>query len=337
MKNKLKIGTINYSTHSGLGILTKEFIDNNVITDILVVKHQYLTNHNESWYPNSKIIDTLLPDFSILEEFIKNIDILLLFETPFFKETSILAQKYKKPIVMMPMYEFSDFPLVADLFIVPSQLDYDYYKSMYPDHRIIHLPVPSHSKIKWEKRTKALTFMHNGGNGSHFDRNGTQSLLEAIPYIKSPCKIKIKAQPKKVNLPKVLDPRIEIINKDLPFDKLWEDVDVFLFVERFNGLSLPLQEAYSKGCLVIAGDRYPINNWLPNKPLVKPIKYEEYSLVKNIPFQAATYDPKDIAAKIDEFYGTDISYYSELGRLWAKGNSWEILGPRYNDLLNSII
>jgi hypothetical protein len=333
----MKVGTINYSTHSGLGVLTKEFYDNKVITDILVVEHQTLPNHHNIWYPSSQTISTLSPDFAVLESFIKSIDVLLLFETPFFPETTQLARKYNKPIAIMPMYEFSEFPLDADLFIVPSQLDYDYYKSMYPDHMIILLPVPTNSNIKWELKEKALTFMHNGGNGSHFDRNGTQKLIEAIPYIKSPCKIKIKAQPQKVTLPKVLDPRIEIINEDLPFDKLWDDVDVFIFVERFNGLSLPLQEAYAKGCLVIAGDRYPINTWLPNKPLVKPIRYEEYSFNKNIPFNAASYNPKDIANKIDEFYGKDITKYSLAGKAWAESNSWRYLKSRYLNLIESLI
>jgi hypothetical protein len=330
----MKIGTINYATHSGLGILVKEFYDNKIITDILVVEHFKYTNHHNEWYPNSKSIKYSNIDINIIIEFIKSIDILFLFETPFSDQVIPLAKTYNKPIVMMPMYEWSSFPLDVDLFIVPSQLDYDYYKQMYPDHRIVLLPVPSNSNIKWKLKEKALTFMHNGGNGSHYDRNGTLSLIEALPYIKSNCKIKIKAQ--KLNLPYINDSRVEVINENLPFDKLWEDVDVFIFPERFNGLSLPLQEAHAAGCLVIAGNRDPINTWLPNKPLINPIGYNEYSFVPNVPFKSAIYDPKDIAAKIDEFYGTDITHYSLMGKYWGEGNSWEILKFRYLDLIYSL-
>lgn len=330
----MKIGTINYATYSGLGILTKEFIDNGIVNSILVVEHPHLPNKNKEWYPTSQTIQYQNPNIDIIEQYIKSIDILLLFEHPFSDQTILLAKKHNVAVAVMPMYEWSPFPLDADLFIVPSQLDYDYYKSMYPDHRIVMLNVPANSNIEWKLKEKALTFTHNGGNGSFHDRNGTQALIKALPYIKSDCKIRIKAQ--NLNIPDIKDPRVEIINKHLPFNQLWDETDVFIFVERFNGLSLPLQEAHASGCLVISGNRYPVNTWLPNKPLVNPIGSEQYNFQPNIPFEAAIYDPKDIAAKIDEFYGTDITEYSLAGKLWAKANSWEVLKPRYLDLLISI-
>ena len=330
----MNIGTINYATYSGLGVLTKEFIDNGVINNILVVEHPHLPDKSKEWYPNSLTIKYQHPDISVLEQYIKSLDILFLFEHPFSDQTISIAKKYNVAVAMMPMYEWSPFPLDVDLFIVPSQIDYDYYKAMYPDYRIIMLNVPANSNIEWKLKEKALTFTHNGGNGSFYDRNGTQTLIQALPYIKSDCKIRIKAQ--NLNLPSINDPRVELINQHLPFNQLWDETDVFIFVERFNGLSLPLQEAHASGCLVIAGNRYPVNTWLPNKSLVNPIGSDQYNFQPNIPFEAAIYDPKDVAAKIDEFYGTDISQYSLVGKLWAQANSWEVLKPRYLDLLTSI-
>lgn len=333
----MRIGTINWATYSGLGILTKEFWDNGVINDILILTHPNRPDLSQQWYPGK----TTLPhpsgnyDVSVLENYIKGLDVLFLFETQFFNETISLAKKHNVPIAIMPMYEWSPFPMDADLFIVPSQIDYDYYKQMYPNHRIISLPVPANSNIKWKLKSKALTFMHNGGNGSFHDRNGTKALIQSLPYIKSPIKLKLKAQ--NLDLPPINDPRVEVINKHVPFNELWEETDVFLFVERFNGLSLPLQEAHASGCLVIAGNRYPINTWLPNKPLVKPNGVDKYSFQPQIDFYAEKYDPKDIAAKIDEFYGKDITEYSLAGKAWAKRNSWEYLKPCYLDLLKSIV
>ena len=40
MNNPLKIGTIAYAAHTGLGILAKSFYDNNIITDVLLCPHQ---------------------------------------------------------------------------------------------------------------------------------------------------------------------------------------------------------------------------------------------------------------------------------------------------------
>lgn len=109
-----------------------------------------------------------------------------------------------------------------------------------------------------------------------------------------------------------------------------------MFVERFAGLSLPLQEAFSAGLLVIAGDRYPINQWLPSAPLVAPTGYEDLNFV-GVPFKSALYDPKAIASKIDEFYDTDISGYSLAGKKWAEENSWEVLRPQYIEMFKSLL
>ena len=40
---------------------------------------------------------------------------------------------------------------------------------------------------------------------------------------------------------------------------------MFVFPEKFNGLSLPLQEARAAGMLVLATDRFPMNTWLPRE------------------------------------------------------------------------
>ena len=332
----MKVGTINYASYTGLGVLVKEFWDNEILNDILVIKHPWNPSHHEKWYPTAGVVDFQNPSLSIIENYIKQLDVLFLFETGFFPEVLSLAKKYKVKTILMPMYEWSPFPQDVDLYIAPSQLDYDYYKSMYPNKQVILLPVPANSQVKWKLKEKAYTFTHNAGNGSSHDRNGTQKLIEALPFIKSPIKLKIKAQPK-VQLPNIQDPRVEIINKHLPFHQLWEETDVFIFVERFNGLSLPLQEAHASGCLVIAGDRYPINTWLPTKPLVSPKEEEQLQLQDQIPFLASIYDPVDIAEKIDSFYGKDITKYSLAGKAWAQGNSWGVLKPRYINLIESLI
>jgi len=334
----MRVGSLHYATNSGLGVLAKEFYDNGVITDVLIKKHVSFETHVE-WYPDSDIIgdqelSSATQDMETLEGFIKKLDILFVFESPWYKETLYFAQKHNIPVACMPMYEWSPYPMYADIFITPSLLDFDYYRTLYPNHSVVMLPVPANSNVQWRFRERATTFMHNGGNGSRNDRNGTQALIEALPYIDSPIKLKIRAQ--NLPLPFLNDPRVEVINKQLPFSELWQDADVFIFVERFNGLCLPLQEAFSNGTMIIAGNRYPMNTWLPVSPLVNPIGYEDLSFV-NVPFKSAIYDARDIARKIDEFYGTDISSFSLAGKKWAEENCWEKLKPQYISHLMSIL
>lgn len=148
----------------------------------------YLGQHRD-WYPGAKVVGnaeetTPAEDLVVLEDFIKNLDVLFVFESPWYQETAVFAQKHCVPIVCMPSYEWSPYPLTATVFLTTSLLDYSYYKTMYPDHRVVMLPVPANSNVQWKLRERATTFMHNGGNGSRNDRNGTVSLIEALPYIK---------------------------------------------------------------------------------------------------------------------------------------------------------
>ena len=86
--------------------------------------------------------------------------------------------------------------------------------------------------------------------------------------------------------------------------------------------------------LVMATDRFPINAWLPTEPLVKPSGYQKARVATRCrEFDEAIIDPKDIASKIDEWYGRDISEYSRQGRQWAEENSWDALKPKYLEVL----
>ena len=56
--------------------------------------------------------------------------------------------------------------------------------------------------------------------------------------------------------------------------RLFDVGDVFLFPDKFNGLSLPLQEAYASGMAVMSTGRYPASQWLPNDPMIPVDGYE---------------------------------------------------------------
>jgi len=328
----MKIGSIIFATQSGLGILAKDFYDNGIITDVLVVEHGKYDNMD--WYKDSYVIKNHTvtnDDKNIIFDFVKNVDCLFLFETNFFPEILEAAKQYNKKIILMPMYESSIFPILADLYLCPSILDSDYYRYMYPDHHIDTITVPVNSNIKWKQRTTARKFIHNAGNGSFNDRNGTNIILEAMKYVKSPIELTIRSQTNIENT--ISDSRIKINTGTVSYKNLWTDGDVFIFPERFNALSLPIQEAFSSGLLVMSGNRYPINTWLPNLPLITPNKYiiEQNN---NIQYKSAIYDPKTVAEFIDNWYGKNIETHSNIGKQWGQQNSWKQLKSKY---INKII
>lgn len=311
------IGSIVLSTNQGLGVLAKQFYDNGLIDKVLVRRHSSRENFPErfkEWkWLEKENFDWLL----------EGIDTLLCFEEVWEWKIIDIARSRGIKVVFMPMYECTrqPFPYEPDLILCPSELDYEYYKDK--NAKIVRIPVDT----KWKLRTKALKFVHNAGNGGLGGRNGTKELIEAMAWVKSPIELIIRTQEKNFT---TNDPRIKIISGTIPYEELFNDGDVFIFPEKFNGLSLPLQEAYASGMLVMATDRFPMNTWLPKEPLIPVKSYIKERIA--VEFDYAVIDPKDIAKMIDNWYDKDITQYSLMGKQWGEKNSWKNLKQSYIDL-----
>jgi hypothetical protein len=308
-------GSIVYATNQGLGILAKDFYDNGIINKVLIQKHSKRENHYD-WYKDYRMLDKSNYDW-----FFEDLESIIFFETPFDWGLIDEAKRRKVKTILMPMYECTNYPLPRnpDLIISPSLLDKEYY----PNSILMTVPVD----VKWKLRKKAKVFIHNAGNGGLDYRNGTLELLEAMRYVKSPIKLIIRTQELDF---KCDDIRVEIRKGTFKREDLFKKGDVFIFPEKFNGLSLPLQEAFASGMLVMAGNRFPMNTWLPNKPLI-PIKdYKNERIFRE--FQSAVYDPLDIAKTIDKWFGENITTYSLKGREFGEKNNWANLKMKYKEL-----
>lgn len=304
-------GSIVLATEQGLGYLAKDFYDNGIINKVSIHKHGSRTNHYE-WYP----------DHCSTDELLETCDTLIFFETPF--DWSIIPKARERGIktILMVMYECTRNPLpyYPDEIWSPSLLDQEYY----PESKLVQVPV----SVKHSIRRKACTFVHNAGNGGLGGRNGTKELLEAIKHVKSPIKLIVRSQ---VPIKQVDDHRIEY--QIGHFDDIWSDGDVFIFPEKFNGLSLPLQEAFASGMAVMAGDRFPINTWLPKEILIPVSGYHKERIA--VEFDCAEFDPIEIAKTIDEWYGRDITHLSLLGKEFGEQNSWKHLKETYKKLMSA--
>jgi len=334
----VRVGSVVLSTFQGLGILAKSFYDNGILDEVLIKRSGRMENHPQ-WFANSPLIGNPSNDFEkkfsksehpTVVDFLSKIDVLLLFEIPFVDELITLAKQMGVKVALMPMYECTPYPVYADLYICPSVLDEDYYRSLYPDSKVVQINVPV--DVKWRLRKKAEVFVHNAGNGGTYGRNGTKELLEAMKYVNSPIKLILRTQKDGLSSD---DSRIEIITETVPFEELWKEGDVFVFPEKFNGLSLPLQEAYASGMMVMTGDRRPNNVWLPNEPLF-PVHSEKEVRIVNVDFKMSNFEPKEIAKKIDKWYNKDIQKFSLKGKSWAEDNSWDNLQPIYIESLRRV-
>jgi hypothetical protein len=196
--------------------------------------------------------------------------------------------------------------------------------------KIIHLPVPIPENVKWRLRTKAEVFICNAGNGGLGGRNGTKELLEAMRLVKSPIKLILRSQG---NIEPINDPRIEV--RIGTFDDIWSEGDVFIFPEKFNGLSLPIQEAFASGMLVMTTNRFPNNTYLPVEPLIPVSEYKKERLA--VEFDSAVIKPEDIAHCLDSWYNLDITSYSLKGKEYNETNSWKNLKEKYLSVLQDTL
>ena len=149
-----------------------------------------------------------------------------------------------------------------------------------------------------------------------------------MQYVKSPIELIIRSQ---VPLKETNDPRIKYEIGDCK--DLWSIGDVFIFTEKFNGLSLPMQEAFASGMAVMGGDRFPMNEWLPKDTLI-PVKGYKTEIL-GCKFESAIYDPREIAKTIDKWYDKDISHISLLGKKFNEDNSWIKLKEKYEDVMSA--
>jgi hypothetical protein len=330
----MRIATITYASSQGIAHLAKWFFDNGVINEVAIFRHGSRTTHRE-WYPEGTLELVGRPfNGPEVEAFVKRNDVFLFFETPFDWSFLDFCRRRGKKTVIVPMYEC--YPKRPghrpDKWICPSLLDVEYF----PGSPYIPTPIPT-SGPKWQLRTRAKKFLHNGGNLGLREHKGTRQILQAMQYVESPIELTVRAQDD-TGLHKIIrevstttlerDPRIKFEYGGIPYDQLFVDHDVFIMAEKYNGESLPLKEARSAGMVVMTSDRFPMNTWLPTNTLI-PVKGYQRACISGAynEYNEAIVDPVSIAKTIDEWYDRDVSEYSLSGKEWANRNNWDTLKP----------
>ena len=333
----MRVGSIVFATQQGLGILAKSFYDNGLVTDVCIVKHKSRKNHL-NWYPNSQVVNHRNPINQNIVNMVRAVDLMIFFETPFNWDTISLCNRLRVPTILIPMYECmpETLPQQPTHFLCPSELDKQYYPT-----NSTYLPIPV--DVTWNKRKVARNYLHNAGHLGLNGRNGTLELMQAMEYVKSDLRLTIRCQTssltnKITNFIKK-DPRVRIYIGEVPKEDLYStDYEVFVFPEKFNGLSLPLQEAYASGMLVMATDRFPMSNWLPHAPLISRDAVAETRVARSTRIiTESRIDPKTIAETMDRWYDKPIANLSCAGQVYGMINSWDNLKPKYEELFERVI
>jgi glycosyltransferase involved in cell wall biosynthesis len=329
-----RIGSVCYATEQGLGHLAKSFFGAGVITDPLLFMHSHHQNHTEWYPPGTPKIHGRPFDPQRFTYF----DAVLFFETPF--DWSILPKLRDRNIktVLVPMHEWTpkNPPHWFDKVISPSLLDLKYF----PESTFLPIPVDPST---WRQRTKAVKFLHNAGHIGHREHKGTRQLLEALQFVKSDLRLHVRCQdtmpfneivrgmPWLYRNGEVVDRRVTFNMASVYREDLFGiEHDVYIAPEKFNGLSLPLQEAWAAGMAVMTSDRFPHNTWLPREPLIPVSGYRRACVGQQyLEFDEAIVRPEDVAAAMDRMFGQDLCELSLAGKAWAEANCWATLKDKW--------
>lgn len=340
----MRVGSIVYATNQGLGHLAKSFYDAGIIQDVLIFRHPHGEAEKPTqtgWYPPGTPVVNRPFRGEVFERFLDDLDIVLFFETPFDWQYVNRCKERGVKTAIMPMYEWflQKPPATFDLFLNPSLLDQEYFPQG------VFIPVPVEDHIQWNLRKTARSFLHNAGNIGSRNHKGTQELLAAMEFVESPIELTIRCQ-NRSGLHRLIesvpsckdDNRIVFIDYEIPRENLFhKDFDVYIAPEKYNGLSLPLQEAYASGMPVMTTDRFPTNTWLPREFLIPVTTTRRVQVAGgHLEIEESVVSPKIIARKIDEIYGQDIQWASESGDAFRQERSWAVLGPKYKAALGAI-
>ncbi len=321
MPSTQRIGIIARVDSGGLANLTFDYWKNiHEITKSLTIISDS-PYQDVSRYPE-QIICQSYPTLEQIDLFLKDIDVVLAFETPYNWNIFSMAKERGIKTVLIPMYEWTEEkpPIEPDLYLCPSLMERDIYKYYPTKSEYIQNPV-DRKLFKFKLREKADIFVFNNGHGGAYGRNGLVALLKAIPLVKSDVKFIIHSQ---VPIPEITDPRVTVKLGDIKRADLFEEGDILLLPRMFGALSLPTWEALSCGMPVLSTDVYPFNEMLPKEWFFKPERIEKGQTSSiNRMIDMAVVEPQKIADKIDEWAKKDITKDSKKADKLAEKISWD--------------
>jgi len=341
----MRIGLIARADSTGLGTQSKGFFDN-IPCKALVIDFQGMAQPHDQHilkphlerFPGQQVVKWGnrhhprgdVPR-EIIQEFIKDIDILFCMETPYDYDIFDMCRGKVKTILQLN-YEFLDFPnpnlTKPDLFAAPSMWNYDNI----PNPKV-YLPVPATPQPTIKAQN---TFVHIAGRHAMHDRNGTQTLFQALNFVRSDITLIIRGQQDTLYVPNKRRANVKIMVDTLnKKDHLqnYESGGILVMPRKYGGLCLPMQEAISFGMPVIAPDISPNNTWLPREWLVPAENAMTIRCKRNVDLYET--DPVALAQKIDDFchpvvYDRAVTIAEDI----RKTISWEALLPKYHETFN---
>lgn len=357
----MRIGTIAFSSQTGLGIQSRDFVEHMQPTKVLI---DDLSAHNgmpvdHSWCPNARVVEH--NDFVFdnghgpnehIEWLTDDVDIIVIQETPLNHGLFVRArQKGVKTLQIVNAefvdgYRHPDWPR-ADYVGMPTSWHNDEVRQL-DMGEMVSWPIPvDRKKFPYRKIERCETFVHIIGRPTYLDRNGTLTFLEAARRlnVRRPGRFQYrvffqeptdpKAQQHFEGVFKALE-RAEaqgLIGITTDFDDpkdMYQQGEVLVLPRRYGGLCLPMQEALSCGLPVLMTDISPNTDRLPKGWLV-PARFKD-NFFFHAPVDVYDGDDYELSWAMEAF-DKDMTEANIKADEIAEALSWDNLKPYYLETL----
>lgn len=341
----MKIGLVCRMTDRGLGWMTRRMVTNLHPDAVLVIDNPgdrtlHMENHPEWYPPGTPTVTwdgTHLTPPRIVSEFLDKIDVCYSAET--FYDWAIVESAHRRGVATvchgmpeMHRHHIENTLPMPTMWWNPTSWLLDRYPL---DTLVVPVPCPAPVPEPPSIDETGLRIVHVIGHQAAGDRNGTESVIHAIPRIQHPVTITVTCQDKK---PPTITTNREVTVKHVQTvtdsADLYRDQDVLLLPRKYGGLSIPVLEAMSAGLAVAMTFTPPQSDIWPILPIAFDYHRDGHRAPGGVvPTAVAT--GKTVATTVDAIAGDSELLQSHQAKSleWAHANTWDELRPRYLDAL----
>lgn len=344
----MRIGIIARSDNSGLGNQTRELVAMLNPNKIMLIDSTSFNGNkqNPEWYVGHNV--KTINGFASAEEisdFLKDLDIVLSCEIFYNNAFVNIAKAFGVKTVLQYNYEFLDYLnqptwTLPDVLLSPSSW---YFKDVVDKFgsktKVVLLPPPSATEAFRKARETNLKqkhgrILHIAGKAAIKDRNGTETVIEMMKYLKSDIVLDIRTQAE-INLP-INDNRINIITEDTKdHSDMYVGYDAMVLPRRYAGLCLPMNEALISALPVFMTNIPPNNDLLPSEWLAESTRVSKLMTRTMLSVYGA--NPKHLASLLDNYLQSDtIEEKQKAFNIGYNNFSYDVLLEKYKKVFKEI-
>jgi glycosyltransferase involved in cell wall biosynthesis len=317
---------------------------------MLVDLSQY--NHmplNPEWYPDAWRMVHGFPTDQDCDEFLQDVDVLLVAETPLNYYLFKRAKELGIRTCLVFNYEFLDYLLpnayrtdhfvIPDILAAPSTWHIDQVRRL-PGAHVEELPLPVDlDELPQRELSHARHFFHIAGRPAIHDRAGTLDFIAAVKlahHLMPEATFTLYLQQPTPEIRAAMD-QAPMINRvwNVPnVADLYAEGEVMVMPRRYGGQSLPVNEAIGCGIPVLMTDCPPNSDWLPKDWLI-PVKPNPQKFMTRTMIDIYSVQTQALAQRLLDLYRDDsrVQAMHEQAKEIAQRRSWEALKPRYEEVL----